>query len=387
MTMLLIIICFALFGVIWSFRAPSYQCTSKKRSFLSRTTLCMQRELIIGLNKYSHDAACCLVDAADGKVLFTQAKERITGRKHDGGSVGSIVEYGLQSIGARLEDVSLVVSNNHHFRVTPFEQRLKFNKALHYVPSEYDDLYNTIPNAQHMELSHHLAHAWSAIGTAPFDSGLILVMDGMGESYKAMAEDILGVEDKSGDYMHDLKLLHGREGAGLIRHPTTMSPGSTYREAETAYAFDCAAATLSPVFKRWSRERSPSELYNHGFENMESLGKRTLIDTVIGLSNTAIDNGSCIVITDSYVWLTGAVYSRMSAHINGDWNACGKVMGLAPWAGRTQQEAADGWHFGPGPVADLDLGRKFYHKQQYMSGTTQAFCRKMNSLQCYRWFA
>lgn len=39
------------------------------------------------------------------------------------------------------------------------------------------------------------------------------------------------------------------------------------------------------------------------------------------------------------------MYSRISAHINGDWNACGKVMGLAPWAGRTMQDAEDGWYF------------------------------------------
>ena len=29
----------------------------------------------------------------------------------------------------------------------------------------------------------------------------------------------------------------------------------------------------------------------------------------------------------------GALYSRTSSHIFGDWNACGKVMGLAPWMG------------------------------------------------------
>lgn len=49
---------------------------------------------------------------------------------------------------------------------------------------------------------------------------------------------------------------------------------------------------LTPVYKRWTRERSPPELYNHGFENMESLG---------------------------------AVYSRVSSHIFGDWNACGEI--------------------------------------------------------------
>lgn len=32
------------------------------------------------------------------------------------------------------------------------------------------------------------------IGTSPFSEGLIVVMDGMGETYKAMLEDIAGVE-------------------------------------------------------------------------------------------------------------------------------------------------------------------------------------------------
>lgn len=49
-------------------------------------------------------------------------------------------------------------------------------------------------------------------------------------------------------------------------------------------------------------EKTPPALYNHGFENMES---------------------------------AGALYSRASSHIFGDWNACGKVMGLAPWMGHT----------------------------------------------------
>ena len=55
-----------------------------------------------------------------------------------------------------------------------------------------------------------------------------------------------------------------------------------------------------PIFKRFTEENTPPTLYNHGFENMDSLG---------------------------------AVYSRASSHIFGDWNACGKVMGLAPWHG------------------------------------------------------
>eukprot|EP01042_Synura_sphagnicola_P001609 gene1609-1871_t len=40
----------------------------------------------------------------------------------------------------------------------------------------------------------------------------------------------------------------------------------------------------------------------------------------------------------------GAVYSRISTHIFGDWNACGKVMGLASWSGKTNRDLKD-WYF------------------------------------------
>ena len=77
-----------------------------------------------------------------------------------------------------------------------------------------------------------------------------------------------------------------------------------WREAESIYTFRKNATggdllDIRPVFKRFTPEHSPPTLYNHGFENMDSVG---------------------------------ALYSRASSHIFGDWNACGKVMGLAPWA-------------------------------------------------------
>jgi predicted NodU family carbamoyl transferase len=57
---------------------------------------------------------------------------------------------------------------------------------MKYSPEEYNHELNLLPNAKHLELSHHLAHAWSVIGTAPFSEGTVLVMDGMGESYRAV---------------------------------------------------------------------------------------------------------------------------------------------------------------------------------------------------------
>lgn len=84
--------------------------------------------------------------------------------------------HALDSIGARLEDVRLVVSNNHHCRVAPFEKRVPWAVAQGACPESYASEENLLPGAAHAELSHHLAHAWSAAALAPFDSGLIIVM-------------------------------------------------------------------------------------------------------------------------------------------------------------------------------------------------------------------
>jgi hypothetical protein len=60
-----------------------------------------------------------------------------------------------------------------------------------------------------------------------------------------------------------------------------------------------SGVSVEAVVKRWTRARGPTQLLDFGFEDMES---------------------------------QGAVYSRVASHTFGDWNACGKVMGLAPWA-------------------------------------------------------
>jgi predicted NodU family carbamoyl transferase len=82
----------------------------------------------VGLNKYSHDAGCCILDKS-GKVLFAQAKERFSRVKHDGGAVGDVVAEALVSIGAEPDDVDIVVSNNHHFRIQPFERQLEWQEV------------------------------------------------------------------------------------------------------------------------------------------------------------------------------------------------------------------------------------------------------------------
>jgi carbamoyltransferase len=205
---------------------------------------------------------------------------------------------------------------------------------VNYIPPEYVDEYNLFPEAKHYELSHHLAHVWSCITSSPFNTGLVVVMDGMGESYNAMQESMSALESHSKEYMHDLKLLQGIRTTPFVQVPSQMHGESKYREAESAYVFD--GLSVSPVFKRWSRERSPSELFNHGFENMESMG---------------------------------AVYSRIATHTHGDWNVCGKIMGLASWSGMSTQDV-NKWCFSPdATLVNPTSARSFDKmKRRFMEG-------------------
>lgn len=244
--------------------------------------------VVIGLNQYSHDASVALVDAKTGELLFAASKERLTRKKHDGGETNELVLHALQGANVDEEDVALIVANNHHFRIRPFEDRLPFSVRMGYYPVEYlhDRLRGKTPKR---EVSHHLAHAWSVLPFCPFSHGLIVVMDGMGDHIREFGHD-------DADFSTDETLP---QHPSFQEFPRTKLPRQGYREAESAFLFD--GTQLTRVYKRWTRENSPPELYNHGFENMESLG---------------------------------ALYSRVSSHIFGDWNSCGKVMGLAPWAGQ-----------------------------------------------------
>lgn len=241
--------------------------------------------MILGLNKYTHSAAACLLDAS-GKILFAQAKERITRKKHDGGDVAELVRYALERSGRKLRDIELVVQNNHLFSIPAYERQLPFLVAQHAVPPSGMDAHNLLAHAQRVELSHHLAHAWSVAAVAPYSQGLILVMDGMGSPRE------LARAPGTGDRFTDGNL---RRHPNFREYPAGNLTGA-WREGESVYEWRNGALRL--LWKRWIQERTPSFLYNFGFENMESLG---------------------------------AVYSRVSSHIFGDWNQCGKVMGLAAY--------------------------------------------------------
>ena len=203
-------------------------------------------KLVLGINKYSHDTTLCAANAATGEVLFALSKERITRKKHDGGNTASLVELCLDTLELDIDAIEKVVMNNHHHRILPFvesnpnhmewEEGLGINGG---TEDGYSDEYNLLSSVKDkMELSHHLAHAYSAAAQCPFDEGMIVVMDGMGETFRTMKK---AEEMKDETYVSDFTLCkksgHRIEFVPKDVEEIVKTSYFDWREAESVYTF------------------------------------------------------------------------------------------------------------------------------------------------------
>lgn len=116
----------------------------------------------------SHDGSTCLMK--DGQIIVAIEKERLTKIKHDGFNDNATVQYCLEAAGITFKDIDLVVEEND-INLEHDREDLERRKGR-IIPK----------NIPTVRISHHLAHAYSAIGTSPFDEMGIVVMDGRGSS-------------------------------------------------------------------------------------------------------------------------------------------------------------------------------------------------------------
>lgn len=154
-------------------------------------------------------------------------------------------------------------------------------------------------------------------------------MDGMGETYRTM---LRGERTKDPSYVSDFSF--GLDSFQCI--PSDLAEQSQisffdWREAESVYSYTKTGNTLDlkPIFKRFTPERSPPTLYNVRTTFAVVLAESISLADFNALSKSCLSTQHGFENMDSI----GALYSRASSHIFGDWNACGKVMGLAPWMG------------------------------------------------------
>jgi carbamoyltransferase len=224
---------------------------------------------VLGINAYDHDVSACLL--RNGEIAFAILKERITRMKHASGFYQEVVDYCLNAEGIRLDDVDLVVRNCYVLPVDDLEQRLTYMEMPFYLAehereqAKHHPLFNAQSNKL-VNISHHLAHAYSGFAACPFEEGVVMVVDGVG------------------GYRSDV----------MEAFPPSSDTVPLARESESYYRF--SGSRLEAIKKVWlepSRGFLSDEFYN-----------------MAGL---------------------GALYSRVSTYVFGDWNKCGELMGLAPY--------------------------------------------------------
>ncbi|BCA54115.1 conserved hypothetical protein, putative Carbamoyltransferase family protein [Nitrospira sp. KM1] len=158
---------------------------------------------IIGISAYYHDSAACLV--RDGEIIAAAQEERFTRKKHDPGFPHRAVEYCLQAGGIRLRDVDHLVFYDKP--LIKFERLLE--TYLGFAPKGIQSFLAAMPvwmkeklllksllvkeflvhgdGMKKTELppllfsEHHESHAASAFFASPYESAVVLCMDGVGE--------------------------------------------------------------------------------------------------------------------------------------------------------------------------------------------------------------
>ena len=188
----------------------------------------------------SHDGAACVLK--DGIIHVAIEKERISRIKHDGGNDSLAVQYCLDAAGITIDDLSLVV------QCANFEKD-EIEKHRYKGPRVFPPT-TAVP---FVTISHHLAHAWSAAGTSPFDECNVMVIDGCGSFYH-QCDDL--------------------EGAFI---PTdTNSIAGLYGEKDSFYFFD--GRDMKPLFKDFSiinYNHQPGQVYlptaNHSIGGLYSM--------------------------------------------------------------------------------------------------------------------
>src|SRR4029453_13124075 len=224
---------------------------------------------VLGINAYDHDVSACLL--RNGEIAYAISKERLTREKHDTGFFQEVIDYCLGAEGITLDDVDLVVRNCYVLPLEDLETRLLYEDIPEFMDAQERAqalkslLFRTHSNKV-ITVSHHLAHAYSAFAACPFDEGVIMIVDGVGNYAPAIHEE--------GQLTGDVNPLA--------------------RESESYYRFK--GSDLTPLRKVW-------------------------LDPVRGF------------LSDEFYFMPGlgALYSRVSSYIFGDWNKCGEVMGLAPY--------------------------------------------------------
>lgn len=165
----------------------------------------------------SHNSSTCLL--RDGQLIVGVEKERITGKKNDGGNDLFTISHCLETAGIRAKDLDLIVQNANF---GSFKYGNTWYKGRRSLPE----------GVPVVTISHHLAHATAAFFLSPFSCASILVADGCGSPY---------------DECSDL------EGAVIAERPPASVPWLWCEKDSFYSAGDGLFQTIHKDFSPWGR--------------------------------------------------------------------------------------------------------------------------------------
>jgi carbamoyltransferase len=216
---------------------------------------------VLGLSAYYHDSAAVLLE--DGRILAAVQEERFTRRKHDSSFPRHAIASCLEISGFGLEEVDCVA-----FYDKPF---LKFERLLEtyvaFAPSGFASFRRAIPVWLREKLfqkdlllkelgklskgvdfserllfsEHHLSHAASAFYPSPFESAVVLTMDGVGE----WTTTSVALADR--EKLEIVRELHFPHSLGLLYSAFTYYTGFRVNSGE--YKLMGLAPYGEPVYK------------------------------------------------------------------------------------------------------------------------------------------
>lgn len=209
----------------------------------------------------SHNGSAVLLK--DGYVCVGIEKERLSRIKHDGGNDTLAIKYCLDAEGIELSDISLVVQCAN-FDI-PNRNQFKGKRIF----EGNDDI-------KIIDISHHLAHAYSAVGTSPFTECAVMVIDGCGSPL----DQFLKLHPEQKKYLNS----------------DNLNALEMVCEKDSFYHFD--GKKLNPLVKDFSKMAPHSQ-------------------DLLSLPTTQHS--------------IGGFYATVSKYVFGDMDDVGKLMGLAPF--------------------------------------------------------
>jgi carbamoyltransferase len=202
--------------------------------------------LILGVSAFYHDSAAALL--RDGEIVAAAQEERFTRIKHDSAFPENAVRYCLEAAGVTGADVDHVV-----FYEKPF---VKFERLLEtylaFAPKGFESFRKAMPlwigekifqrdilqkdlaaidpgfegEGRLLFSEHHFSHAASAFYPSPFESAVVLTMDGVGEWTTT------SVAIGKGSSLQIVKEIHFPHSLGLLYSALTYYTGFKVNSGE-----------------------------------------------------------------------------------------------------------------------------------------------------------